>query len=861
MSVLRLFRYWVLRLFSPGVLLRERYGTFRRLLESDRAAHRAMAELQEIGRGDNPVDLPLVKTRYEALFTPVSSMVKDLRIVAPLRYGRLAERLAAIDFSARSLLASPPPNVSPPFVLSLGDPRSVDEGLAGGKAAGLARIAADLGLPIPRGFVVTTRAFHRLFEANGLGPLVEDLLSSLDVSSPASLHSVSADIADLVMRATVPADVAQDVLKAYDDLGRAAPGTVRTAVRSSAVGEDGEHSFAGLYHTVLDVSREDLLEAYVLVVASKYGPAALAYRIRSGLMDGDAPMAVLVQELLDARAGGVIYTQAVDEQRPETLLLHSVWGLGDLLVNGSVIPDRIRILKGSPPRILSTEAGDKPEMLVRGADGAIESIPLTLKDRRALSIDPESAVRLASWAAALENRRGIPLDIEWCMDRGGNLFLLQARPLREAAEAPPVPEDSSPRPSGPVLIEGGETASKGLASGTVFVVERDSQLKEIPEGAVLVASQARPCYAAALGRVAAVVTGYGSPAGHLASVAREFRIPFLAGVGEAAAGLRSGQAVTVHAEARRVYSGVLQGRPAGAERPQGALSQATPLRSRIRAVMDLVSPLHLLDPGGVGFAPEGCRSLHDVIRFCHEKAVAEMFSTGERRSGTKEARRMRAGLPLSFSILDVGGGVRDTAPAGEIAPEDVLSVPLRAFLEGLSDPRIHWSDLVHFSWGEFDSMVAGGGIVSPDDEALASFAVVSGDYMNVSIRFGYHFVILDTVCGSSAEGNHAALRFVGGGGDIRGRGLRACFLQGVLDRLGFRVTVRGDLLEAWIKGDASEALAARLRTIGRLLGATRVMDMYLKDEGEIPGLVGEFMAGRSHFTAGSAESRRGGQDG
>src|SRR5690606_20340371 len=79
------------------------------------------------------------------------------------------------------------------------------------------------------------------------------------------------------------------------------------AVRSSATGEDGATtSFAGQYESVLGVTGYDEVVAAVRhCVASMSSQRAVAYRADAG---ASGAMHLVVQELVAARAAGVVFT-------------------------------------------------------------------------------------------------------------------------------------------------------------------------------------------------------------------------------------------------------------------------------------------------------------------------------------------------------------------------------------------------------------------------------------------------------------------------------------------------------------------------------------------------------------------------
>jgi pyruvate,water dikinase len=174
---------------------------------------------------------------------------------------------------------------------------------------------------------------------------------------------------------------------------------------------------------------------------------------------------------------------------------------------------------------------------------------------------------------------------------------------------------------------------------------------------------------------------------------------------------------------------------------------------------------------------------------------------------------------------------------------------MRAVFSGLNHPQIKWSEFTHFDWEEYDKIVMSGGIISADSARFGSYAILASDYLNLNLRFGYHFVILDTICGDKTDENYILFRFSGGGGDPYGKSLRAGFIGGVLERLGFMVDIKGDLIDGQLKEGNQETIAEKLDIVGRLLGATRLMDMYLKDASQVESFVEDFMDGRYHFAS------------
>jgi pyruvate,water dikinase len=844
-----LFKYWTYQIFSPGTVLREKYEAFKSFLAHDKCAHELMAELEEIYYNQKKVDLQVVAKKYDQMALCVSKMIEELSRICPSRYLTLGDYFKKFDFYIRFKLAPPKYDFSPPFTLKLDEIPTDNPMLVGGKALQLSVIKKNLRLPVPEGFVITTNSFYYFVEYNDLRKEIDEKLSDIDIYSPASLNNVSNELVALIMGARIPPDIKDAILSAFRKCQWDNVENVRIAMRSSAVGEDGRSSFAGQYQTILNVKENSIFDAYKKVIAGKYSPRALYYRINAGFIDIETPMAALALEMIDSAASGIIYTQELKNPTSKCLDIHSVWGLGELLVGGGVSPDSITVTKEQNPKIVAQKIGVKHKQMTLSQNNTTKIVSVPKKKKEKLSIDHDSILTLARWGSELESFYKEAQDIEWSQDHAGRLFILQSRPLKLEEVNTTVDALKLDGIKNAVLISGGETASSGIGAGRVFKVTRQSDWRNLPRGAVLVARNTSPQYVTIMDRLNAVVTDTGSIAGHFSSVAREFGVPTLVNTDVATAKLPQRREVTVYADGKVVYDGIVRSMIESPCARRNLLADS-PFMRKLKYIINFISPLKLVDPDSTSFAPEGCRSLHDIIRFSHEKAVQEMFSIGGGRRVTrrKGAKKLISKIPMSFYVLDVGGGLeKKLYSKKELRFEDIKSVPMRAVFKGLSHPKIHWSGFTHFDWQEYDKIAMHGGIISVSASQFGSYAILSDDYLNLNLRFGYHFVILDTICGNEADENHILFRFSGGGGNPYGKSLRAKFIGDILVRLGFNVLIKGDLVDGQLKQGDKAAVAKKLDLVGRLLGATRLMDMYLKDGSQVEGFVEDFMNGQYHF--------------
>jgi pyruvate,water dikinase len=200
----------------------------------------------------------------------------------------------------------------------------------------------------------------------------------------------------------------------------------RLAVRSSAVGEDSaDASFAGQHATKLNVRKPQLLDAVRLVWESARTESALAYRARKGL-NPSPRMGVVVQALVEPVAAGVLFTRN-PVTGAEERLIEAAWGLGEAVVNGAVVPDRIRLDPGG--RVLDMTVGEKDIKVWYGDEDGTVEVPVDLPLQHRMCLEPAHVEALHDLASRCQRVWGRDLDLEWALDAGGRVFLLQCRPI------------------------------------------------------------------------------------------------------------------------------------------------------------------------------------------------------------------------------------------------------------------------------------------------------------------------------------------------------------------------------------------------------------------------------------------------
>ena len=782
MWVNQLFSYWSRQLFAPGTLLRKKYQYFRDLLTLDRYCLEKMAEIEEIHYRRRLCDYARVVRLCHELDRGVGNLVKSLIALNPLRYRALRDYHKKVSFYLDFALRTETPDTAPPFVLGLEKDlnRQPEETILGGKAMNFMRIR-QMDLPTPDGFCITTRAFNAVVAANGLRPKINEILSRICLESVEDLEKKCSDLRELFLEAAIPDDVQKEIDAQVKNFSAS-----KLAVRSSASGEDSNMSFAGQYKSLLHIRPEDIYEAYKQILASKYTPRAITYRIHEGLADELLPMAVLVLEMVDSRKSGVVYSSGIKNK--DEMGVYIVTGLGDKLVSGEMKAKEVFI--------------DKK----KGVDVS-SGLPRYMEN-------------LFHFALALEKSFGKPQDIEWTVDPAENLLLLQTRPLQAI-----VPDSEAPGLDLPVLAKG-EWASSGVVSGNVFTLESKKDPSKIPKGSIVVVRGLYPELTAALGILGGVIAEEGSAASHFATIAREGSVPVIINVTDAVKTFQNGQMVTIDGNRGLVHDG---------KALPGMLSSGkkeTWQTEKMNDILETVSSLNLTDAQSEGFVPQNCRSMHDLIRFTHEMGVREMFSMTDRKGrGLYQSKILDMNIPLVFRVLNLEKGLTkrgDERP--RVAMEDVTCKPFRAMFSGLGHEKIKWDpNMKHFDWEAFDKVSAG--VFSPENSPLlSSYALLAEDYMHALIRFGYHFVVVDALLCREAEQNYIQFSFKGGGAEASQKLMRLEAIRIVLEKYGFDMDMRGDLLEAEYKRKSDEETEKRLTVVGFVLGKTRLMDMRMNQE-------------------------------
>lgn len=834
---------WANRAFHPeqttgrNVEFVTLFRKFQQILAANNRSLELIAEANDKLGGQYVFDKQYIHTLRGELAGQVQQLIYNLEELAPHKYAKLHDVFRRINSDIEEELAGRLVISGSELVMPYDRIDRDYLNLVGGKNTRLAEMKTILGLKVPEGFAVTTRAFQLFMEENGLWEKVLPL-SARWREGKMAVGEASGRIRTLIRRAAIPAVLKKAI---QTELGRlrqlSGKKHLSLAVRSSAWGEDSELSFAGQYLSKLNVAEDDIFDCYKEVIASLFSPRAMEYRQRHGFGSREMAMAVACQLMVDAKVSGVIYTTSTSASPRDSLMLSASWGLGEPVVSGEVSGDQYMVSRRTPHRISEVSLVRKTRQLVAGPQGGTKMVQVEERLRDTACLQRDDIYRLADVALQIEQFFRAYMDIEFAIDRQGELVLLQARPLNlENMNCPQTADILHALKRYPVILrDRGVIAQKGIGAGKVWIAGKNSDLDAFPSGAILVARSASPLYARVMNRAAGVITDVGSATCHMATIAREFRVPTLVNTGNATEILQDGMDITIDAEENIVYQGMID------ELCDYGLTteriEETYEYRLLRRVLKKIEPLFLIEPTDRNFTPAGCRTFHDIIRFVHEKAVEELINLhfNRRHEPASVSGTLRWELPLDMVLIDIGGGLASPPRRGRIEVGEIVSLPMQAMLEGLATPGAWDNEPLSVDLGSFMASLTRTFAAEHASPKYAgqNLAVISKEYANISFRLGYHFSMIDAYVSDNFNDNYVYFRFVGGVTDAVRRSRRANLLKNILSENDFLVEVHGDLVVARIKKLAAADILDKIRLLGRLVGYTRQLDVQLVSDRHI----------------------------
>ncbi len=471
-------------------------------------------------------------------------------------------------------------NKSEQFILWFDQIGIEDVALVGGKNAALGEMYRTLtpqGIKVPNGFALTAFAYRFFMEKTGLKDRIASLLKDLDTSNIKSLQKTGSSIRKLILNAELPTELQNAIKEAYYHLGLAYFPNPDVAVRSSATAEDlPGASFAGQQETYLNVKGEKhLLEAVKKCIASLFTDRAISYRQDKGFANTEVALSVGIQKMVrsDEASSGVAFTLDTETGFPGVVVINSIYGLGEMIVQGKVVPDEFIVfkegLKSGFKSIISKSCGSKLEKMIYTSNPSSPTkiVKVPLKEQKKISLTDDEVLKLGSWCIKIEEyfsakyNRYQPMDIEWAKDGKLNeLFIVQARPETiHSVKSANIFEKYILKGTGKILTQG-IAVGKKIGQGKAKILKSANQINQFQKGEVLVTEITDPDWEPIMKMASAIVTDKGGRTSHAAIVSRELGIPCVVGCVNATKIIKNNMAITVDCssgETGRIFQGNL----------------------------------------------------------------------------------------------------------------------------------------------------------------------------------------------------------------------------------------------------------------------------------------------------------------
>ena len=486
-----------------------------------------------------------------------------------------------------------------PLVIDFKDIDKDSIPLVGGKGANLGEML-KAGFPVPNGFAVTVPAYELFLQENGIATKIYEILESIDVEDPSQLESAAKRIQKIVNTSKFPESVFKDLVKSYKKLGGTFSRSL-VAVRSSATAEDlPGMSFAGQQATFLNIKGEANLQVSVRECwASLFTPRAIYYRHSNKIKIEKVGISVIVQKMVQSEVSGIMFSIDPVTNRKDRIIIDSVWGLGEMIVQGSYIPDHYVVQKETFA-ILSKEVNDQKMQYIKNGQETKEiEVPKKLQSK--IKLTDEQIIYLAKISQKLQDHYYYPQDSEWALEKG-KLYIVQTRPITTIEKTTAVNnKDEEAMDSAPILK--GISASPGIGTGIVKILKSPKEIDKIKTGDILVAPMTSPDYVPAMKKASAIVTNEGGMTSHAAIVSREMGIPCVVGTKIGTTILKDGDVVTVNGTTGEIFAGSYKSKtiPALTQQTESTRGKKTATKLYVNlAEPDRAKEVSKMDVDGIG---------------------------------------------------------------------------------------------------------------------------------------------------------------------------------------------------------------------------------------------------------------------
>ena len=451
-----------------------------------------------------------------------------------------------------------------------------DVPIVGGKNASLGEMFQKLtpkGVQIPDGFATTSKAYWHFLEEENIKDEIFAHLARLDTKEFSNLKEIGAAVRKIILDSELPEDIKEAIGEGYDTLVKKYKGDISLAVRSSATAEDLPNaSFAGQQESYLNVKgKVELIDASKRCYASLFTDRAIKYRQDIGFDHTKVALSIGIQMMVrsDLAASGVNFTLDPDTGFDQVVMVSSIYGLGENIVQGSINPDDYFVFKpslknGIAQPIVSRNLGSKEKTMVYDESGSgIINLNTPVEKQELFVLTDTEVIKLAQWSLIIEDHYKRPMDIEWAKDGLTNeLFIVQARP-----ETVQSAKKNKLKINTYTLLKKGKEITHGMglgnkiSSGKARILHSPEESDKLQQGEILVTECTTPDWDPILKKAVGIITDQGGRTSHAAIVAREVGAAAIVGSNNGTKVIKDGQDITIscaEGDTGIVYDGLLE---------------------------------------------------------------------------------------------------------------------------------------------------------------------------------------------------------------------------------------------------------------------------------------------------------------
>ena len=519
-------------------------------------------------------------------------------------------------------------------IVDLSEVKLTDLDLVGGKNASLGEMIQafkNLGVNIPGGFAITVDAYWDFINYNDLREKINSLIKEIKKDDLVSLRKIGLEIREIIRNGKWPEELQNIIIENYQKLSnKYDQDNTDVAVRSSATAEDlPDASFAGQQETYLNVrGPEEILSTVRNCFASLFTDRAISYRDNFNFDHFDIGLSVCIQKMVrsDLASSGVAFSLDTESGFKDVVLINGSYGLGEMVVQGSVSPDEFIIYKPTFKEgyksIIEKKMGRKENKMIYSTDPGklVKTVHVGNTQQNEFCISDNQALKITEWVCLIENHysklkgKWCPMDVEWAIDGLSNeLYIVQARP--ETIHSRKKDNDLKeyiidPNTEKEIKITGiavGDKIGQGTIQKMYSLDGRDGSFdgSNFKDGDVLVTEMTDPDWEPIMKKASAIITNKGGRTCHAAIVAREMGVPAIVGTDDATEKLFNGEQITVscaEGDVGKVYDGIIPFKLRKTKLDQ-LPSTKTPIMLNV-ASPDLAFKFSQIPNKGVGLARE-----------------------------------------------------------------------------------------------------------------------------------------------------------------------------------------------------------------------------------------------------------------